>query len=173
MTARRLPTFLALALLLSCTAPPASASGPTVLSVEAWREDLRALAEALSTRHREPFRKVSRGDFERAVAELGTRIPTLADHEIVAGFARLAAKLGDGHTRLTLPEGDGPRIDRSHSPTAAPASDRLAFRRLPVRLGLFPEGLFVTAAMAAHRDLIGARVLRVGRMDAAAAVEAV
>ena len=84
---------------------------------------------------------------------------------------KLVAMLRDGHSRLTLPV--GPAADtQSHTPTAAPKTG-MAFHILPFRLYLFSDGLYVQAATPEHRDLVGARIVRIGTMTAEAALEAV
>jgi hypothetical protein len=55
---------------------------------------------------------------------------------------QIVAAVGDGHTRL--------------GPAWGPETGR---KVLPVVLGLFPEGLCVTAADSVHADLVGAQVL--------------
>jgi hypothetical protein len=47
------------------------------------------------------------------------------------------------------------------------------FRHLPVRFGWYQEGLFVRTATPEHRDLIGARVLRLGKRTVDEALAAV
>ena len=144
-----------------------------VFTAEQWRADQRVLATELPKVHRNAFARVPRDTFERAVAELDARIPSLADHEVVVGLTRLVAMLRDGHTRLTLPQDPAVGFDRAHTTTAPPKDSSLFVRHLPVHLDVYAEGLFVRAATPAHRDLIGARVLRVGRASADSALEAV
>ena len=91
-------------LLLAALAHPSEARGRSAgLSAEQWREDLSFLAERIRERHRDPFHEVEPEVFERTVAELHEAIPTLAEHRIIAGLARIVALVGDRHTRLTLP----------------------------------------------------------------------
>jgi hypothetical protein len=47
----------------------------------------------------------------------------------------------------------------------------LDYRSLPVRLYLFPDGLFVREALAGFEDLVGAQVLKIGGVDAKVALE--
>jgi hypothetical protein len=70
--------------------------------------------------------------------------PNLNDDEVMIGLFKLFAAVGDGHTLMFWPPG---------SP------------RLPVRLQLFKEGLFVTEATPAYADLLGAEVLGIGPKD--------
>ena len=144
------------------------------LSSEAWREDLQVLAETLREKHRNPFHHVARQDFDNAVATLERRLPELEEHEIIAEFARLVALLRDGHTRLSLPLNlDHLGFNPAHSTDLPPHEDIGSFHVLPVRLYLYEDGLFVRQTAVEHRDLLGARVLEIGRMPAAEAMEMV
>src|SRR5262249_7693001 len=49
-----------------------------------------------------------------------------------------------------------------HSATAKPRIPGLVFRHYPIRLGLFADTLWVIRADAAHRSLLGSRVVRLG-----------
>ncbi len=131
---------------------PADAS----MTAEKWREDLRFMAAEMRARHKNLFHATTRDEFEAAVKKLHERIPTLARHEIVVELMRLVASVGDGHTHMGL--GQDPK---------------LAFRRYPVRLYFFRDGLFVRGAAPEHARLAGARVLKIGNATADEAYRAV
>jgi hypothetical protein len=160
----------ACAALLATVAPAATQNA---LTAEQWRQDLRFLANELPRRHRDPFTRTTRAAFDSAVAALDQRIPALRDHEVVVGMASLVAMLRDGHTRLTLPEDTALGWDRAHTTTPPPRDSSLYFHHLPVRFALFSDGLFVTAATAEHRGLIGSRVVSIGGVAADAALQRV
>jgi len=173
------PTLIlfVLALLILCqigaaSVPPVqmTPARPSGLTDQQWRDDIDFLAKTVAEKHRHPFDILSRADFDKAVAALRDRVPALADHEVVVGMIRLVAMLRDGHSRLTLPVGAADT--QSHTPTAAPKSG-MAFHILPLKLYLFSDGLYVQAATPEHRDLVGARVVRIGTMPADAALEAI
>lgn len=69
-------------------------------SKEKWREDLKFIAEELPKRHKNAFHRVTREQFEKMVADLDARIPTLEDDAIVWEMVRIVAAIGDGHTGL-------------------------------------------------------------------------
>ncbi|QDZ06293.1 hypothetical protein FPZ24_01405 [Sphingomonas panacisoli] len=85
---------------------PASAAAVPTLTAEQWRADLRFMAAELERRHANVFHAVSRQAFTAAVADLDARIPSLQRNEIIVGMMRIAAMVGDGHTRVD------PRKDR-------------------------------------------------------------
>jgi hypothetical protein len=166
--------LIVIACLASSGATPAPpAKGPTVLTAEQWREDLRALASELPVRHRDAFHHISREAFEAACAALAHDVPHLSDTDIVVRLAMLVALVGDGHTRLTLPQDPAIAFIQEHTPTPPPRDARLMFRHLPVRFGWYSRGLFVRTATPEHRDLIGARVLRLGKRTVDEALAAV
>ncbi len=120
------------------------------IDTKAWREDLDLLAEALPKRHVNLFHTMTRAQFEQAVWALRERIPTLARHQVIVELARIVALIGDGHSRLDL--ADGPQV---------------AFRRYPLRLYLYSDGLFVQASDEVQA--VGARVVAIGETPIAQA----
>lgn len=148
-------TFCLALLGLFLSTPSTMQAQPTTA---AWQQDLDALKHRLQAGHPDLYHTTSKADLDAAFAALEERLPDLATHEVVVEVARLLALVGDGHT-FAMPGFDLLR------PTTG-------FRKVPIRLAVFDEGLFVIRADSAHRDLPGARVLRVGRMDVDAAFEA-
>ncbi|HEX8492370.1 MAG TPA: hypothetical protein VF658_05975 [Pyrinomonadaceae bacterium] len=111
------------------------------LSKEAWREDLQYLAREIPRRHKNAFHSVTREQFERAVAELDAQIPNLDDTKIALGLSRIAAMIGDGHTRVNW---------------------HWSYQRVPLSLFWFGKELRVTRTVAAYRRALGARVAKIG-----------
>lgn len=163
---------LVLSLLLSpALATPAAALPPD--QVAAWREDLDFLAQEAPGKHPDLFHSLPRDSWEGELAALRRALPELAPHEVVVELARIVAAVGDGHTRLTLPLAPGIDFFRGHSETPPPHDPALLLRQLPLRLELFDDGLFVTAVEPHHRQLHGARVLRIGGLSVEDATTAV
>ena len=150
---------LTIALLLGAAAGPAAAqrAGARAMpadSAAAWREDLRVLAAELPRRHPLIFEgltptRLTRATFDSAVRDLDRRIPALRRHEIVVGFQRIVALIGDGHTS----------INASFDPA-------LGYHYYPLRLEALADGIFVVAADSAHGALVGRQVRRIGSMTA-------
>jgi hypothetical protein len=113
------------------------------MDIQAWRADLDFLAEELPKRHVNLFHSMSREQFQQATQELRERIPALARHQVIVELARIVALIGDGHSRLDL--FDGPQV---------------AFRRYPLRLYHYSDGLFVQASD--NPQAVGARVVAIG-----------
>ena len=128
---------------------PQAATTPSsdTSSVRQWREDLAYLARELPRRHKNLFHSISRAQFDSALAVLDRKLPGLARHQVIIELARLVALVGDGHTNV--------------APTRDP---KIGFHAYPVRLYFFKDGLFVRSAAKAQGDLVGAKVLRIGRL---------
>jgi tetratricopeptide (TPR) repeat protein len=119
-----------------------------------WRYDLAFLARWTNAKAYHPFRTntgdrfvsdaiYTQSQFDEQVRKLSDAVPNLTDPQIELGMMRLLAALGDGHTEL----GGGPRPEYAMT--------------IPVKFESFQEGLFVTAAAPAYRNLLGARVLTI------------
>jgi hypothetical protein len=138
---------------------PAAAAAPAAipqLTAEQWRADLKFMAAEMEGRHGNLYHKVSRDKFAAAVADLDARIPTLERNQIIVGMMRIAAMVGDGHSRID------PRKDA-----------RFGFPSLPLKLYLFEDGLYVRAARPDHAGLVGARIEAIGGMPVDEAIRRV
>lgn len=140
------------ALVALCKSAAAQTLTPT--EVAAWREDVRTLAAELPRRHKNAFAHMPREQWDAAVQRLDARLPQLKRYEVIVELMRLAALVRDGHTALN------PDFE-----------ERTGFHRLPIRLYDFSDGLFIIAADSAHKDIVGSRVVRVGRATAAEALD--
>ncbi|MGH2532080.1 MAG: TPR end-of-group domain-containing protein [Thermomicrobiales bacterium] len=112
---------------------------------EGWRVDLRFFAREVKRRAYAPFGQISEERFDRLIAALDEAIPNLTDAQIILELTKILRHLGDGHAYVSPPE------DR----------DDLQ-RAIPLIFYQFEEGIFVTAADAAHRGLLGGQLLRIG-----------
>jgi hypothetical protein len=124
--------------------------------VRQWREDLAYLARELPRRHKNLFHTMRREQFDSALAVLDRKLPMLARHQVIVELARIVARAGDGHTNV--------------APTRDP---KIGFRTYPVKLYFFKDGLFVRSASREQADIVGAKVVRIGRLTTAQAYEAV
>ncbi|MDH3214862.1 MAG: S41 family peptidase [Candidatus Krumholzibacteria bacterium] len=137
------------AILASCVVAlvlPSSGAAKN-LSTHEWRQDLQYMARQLEQWHANLYHTVDREEFEAAVAALDRDIPNLAPHQIIVGLSRIVASVGDAHTYL-FPPFDGP----------------FAFGKYPVQYEWFSDGLFVTVADRSLTRILGAQVLRMGKV---------
>ena len=145
---RAIPLALALGHPASAQSPP-----PVELSAQQWRDDLAFMVAEMKRRHPDLYHRVSQQRFDAAVADLDARIPGLQRNQVIAGMMRIAAMVGDGHTRVD------PRKDA-----------KFGFPSLPLKLYLFEDGLFIRAAKPEFASLVGAEVLAVGGTPVAEAI---
>ncbi|MDQ3746267.1 MAG: S41 family peptidase [Acidobacteriota bacterium] len=128
---------------------------PTPLGADKWRQDLQFLATQLPLLHVNAFTKITRDEFDRAVADLNRDIPTLQDRQIIVRLTQIVAMIGDAHTSL--------RADGTPQ----------QFRVYPLTLYWLKDGLYATAAAAPYKKALGARLVRVGDTDVQQAYQTV
>lgn len=109
-----------------------------------WREAETRILHALEKKHPNPWFRLPEADFQRQVADLDRDLPRLTERQVVLRWKLILASLGDEHTSLWEQE------------TGA--------ERWPVAVGICADGVLVTDASSAYRDLLGARVVAVGGM---------
>src|SRR5687767_15067616 len=144
---RSLTCWLTLLILLSSCA---SQNATTEIAPAAWRADLRYLASELPSRHVNAFHTVSRETFAAEVARLDAAIPGMNGDEILVGFTKIVALIGDGHTHLDLPP---------------------SYLRYPVELQWFGDELRVVIAAAPYHAAVGARVVAIGSTSVSEVME--
>jgi len=123
-------------------------SVPDSLEVNRWSGDLDFLAQEMPARHAHLFHAVRREQFDSAIAAIRRRLPSLSRSAVIVELMRLAALIGDGHTSLS------PWRDTA-----------VGFHTLPVALYRFSGGYYVRAATREQTSLLGARVVRIGRVS--------
>ncbi len=130
-----------------------SAAPMDTTQVRLWRDDLRFLRAEMPARHANLFHAMTRAQFDSACTAIDGALPRLARHQVVVELMKLDALVGDGHSNV--------------SPWRDSAA---AFHELPIELYAFEDGLFIRAATAGHRDLVGERVVAVGGVPVAEAL---
>jgi hypothetical protein len=122
-----------------------------------WREDLAYLRDELRARHANVFHALTPRDYEQGFADLERRVPQLRDDQIVVEIARLAARIGDGHTGVFFFSNRG----------------NFPHRQLPIELYAATDGWLILATDSEHRELIGSQLLKIGSADPDAVFSAV
>jgi len=135
----------------------AAASAREADSTRRWREDLSYFASEAPRRHPNFYHHLTRDEFSAMVRDLSNRVPAAQDYEIIVGLARITAALGprDGHSRVNL------------------LSPDLHFHTLPLNFHMYSDGIFVRAASKQYADVVGARLIAIGRLSAEDAFRAV
>lgn len=139
-------------LLVIPTSAQERAPAQSAEAVAAWRADLDTLAREMERIHPNLYWRLSRDEFAAAFAALAAELPYLTDEQIKVGIIRLGA-LVDGHSFVD------------------PFQPAIGFHLVPLQLYLFADGLYVIDADAAYAHLIGGRVVNIGDLSAAAALE--
>lgn len=121
------------------------------LTKEKWRQDLQYLSKELMLRHKNIFHTVSREEFERAVAELDSEIPSLQEPEIILRLQQIISMIGDSHTSLA----DFPPN---------------TFHWYPLALFWFGNELRVLRTTSTYNRALGGKVVRIGNSNIADAV---
>jgi hypothetical protein len=123
-------------LLAACAAPDPEMD----LSERAYREDLAVLAERFPRQERS-LTGITRGRFERRVAELRTRTASMTPEAFIMGVQWAVAAADNAHTKALV--------------------EQLLPLRLPIELRWFAEGLYVVATKPVDETLLGARVVEI------------
>src|SRR3954447_18225878 len=133
--------------------PAVSAPKPEALrpvTKAQWHSDLSFFARELPKRHANAFHAVTHEQFAEAVQQLDSRIDAATDDEIVTGFVRLTALVGDGHTHVSLPPN---------------------WHRLAVAIVPFGDEWRVTRTTPANKTLLGQRATAIDGVPIADAVK--
>jgi hypothetical protein len=166
-------TILAMTVTLAAVLAPSRCGALRAEEIERWRADLAFARERLLEIHPDPFHRRPRKQLDSAFEALERSLDRLHAYEVVVELAAIVASLGDGHSRLTLPLPANAGFVTGHAPSDPPADPGLAFHTLPVRLGLYREGLIVERIEARYADLAGARVVAIGGVPVDRAIAAV
>ena len=108
-----------------------------------WQQDLRFLQKTVHEDYSFLFKKTTAADFDAAVEQLYVSIPTMDDHEVFTGIARIIASFKYGHTRIGF----------SDSPVP------LHFLR--IAMYHFDDGIYVQGVHNAHEKALGAKVVAI------------
>ncbi len=117
------------------------------ITKEQWREDLRFLASSIREHHPNPFKHLSEDSFQNQIDSLHSVIPTLDDHEVIVKMASIVAQLKDGHTQLR-------------------GGLQFLTGQYPFGFIVCNDGIFVTKAPVALKEVLGRRLLRIGAVSA-------
>jgi hypothetical protein len=135
-----------LLLAVVAAALPAAAVAQDLTS---WRQDLRIIAEQVPARHPNAFYRMSRASWDSAVRSIDSRLPQMSRDQAIVAFMQLVALVNDGHTAIN------PLFDRA-----------MSVRYYPVEFHRFEDGLYIKSAAPKYASIVGAKVLRVGKVSA-------
>jgi hypothetical protein len=123
----------------------AGQNAPPKLTAAQWQADVRFLGDELPRRHRNAFHRVKKEDFDATVKAVYDAVPSMTEDEIIVGLMKIVGKVRDGHTNL---------IARQYFRSGV----------YPVGFYLFSDGLYVRKAAPNYPEMVGGKVVRVGKM---------
>lgn len=126
---------------------------------EAWLEDLQFLQTEVHQNYSFLFKKITPEVFDEQVEVLKQAIPSLADHEIIVGMAKLVASFKYGHTAIGL--------------SGWSRGNVVGFHQYPFHLYQFKDGIYIQGVHQDYAKAIGAKVLRIGQQSIDEAIQSV
>jgi len=148
------------ALFLTCAAQvdhnvQATSVATTKLTAADWQSDLRFLQQTVHKDYSFLFKNIKANEFDAAVDKLYNAIPSMKEHEVLAGFARIVASFKYGHTDIGWRE--------------SPVKYHVA----PVNFYWFSDGVYAEGADKKYENIIGAKLIKVEGMPVEQALAAV
>jgi hypothetical protein len=131
-----------------------AASFPDKVALEQWARDLDFLTTELPKRHKNLFHNISESEFMIQIEELKTKLPSLAPDEILVGFMKIIASVGDSHTTLGYRPQQG----------------------LPLMLYWFKDGIAILNTTSDYKNILYGKITALGGKsikDVAAALEVI
>jgi tetratricopeptide (TPR) repeat protein len=117
-------------------------------TAEEWRRDIDILTAKIEKYHPVPWARISREAFIGRAERIKASLPDWDKEQTILEVVALVASLRDGHTSVLL-------------------SNQSSFNMwFPIRLEKFHDGIFITAVDTKNSILLGAKVLRMGKLDA-------
>lgn len=123
------------------------------MSTELWQTDIKVLAQNLPAKHPNFYTKHTAQEFEEAFDALSEQVPMLDDSQIVMELNRLVAMGNDAHTNIEF------------------SAYAKSMHRLPIQIIVLSDGVFITGATSAYKELVGAQIIKFGDTDALEAFE--
>ncbi|HUF03008.1 MAG TPA: hypothetical protein VMM38_02425 [Aridibacter sp.] len=111
-----------------------------------WREDLEYIKRTLPEKHANLFRRLDRDKFYVELEKLDKELPGMTANRAAIEFERIAGLARDGHTW-----------------TSPLFYEKSGFRLLPFLMYAFSDGIYIRKAAPELKDILGAKVLGVGK----------
>jgi hypothetical protein len=108
-------------------------------TAEQWAQDLDVLSVELPKRHKNLFFRISQAEFENSVLRFKAVLPTLPPDEIIVGFKKIVASIGDAHTTF------------GYRTRAA----------LPLMTSWFDDGIWITNTVSPFDPLLNSRIMAI------------
>ncbi|MBK9337321.1 MAG: hypothetical protein IPM98_12385 [Lewinellaceae bacterium] len=126
----------------------------TQLSAEQWRADIALLQRELPKRHPNLYQYYPQPAFEADLAKLAENLEGKNDLQVALEIQAVVARFQDAHTRLELSS----LIQQQG-------------KVIPVGLGWYAEGLFVSGTVQRFAPALGKKVLEINGLETSVALE--
>ncbi len=146
--------FLVILSFLSIFCVHFSIAADNKLTAEQWEADIKYFVNEMSKVHINPYHTTPKNRFEENSAAFTGKLSHMSDYEVITELAKLTAMIGDGHTALNI---FGFHENSNQS--------SFRFHIFPVRVYIFPEGLYVTGAAPQYSKLQGSRITKINGKD--------
>ena len=112
-----------------------------------WQKDIDILTAKIEQYHPMPWAKISKDEFMTNAGKIRSNLSNWKNEKIIVEIMKLVSSLMDGHTEVLLNSQE---------------SFNLWF---PIRMEKFYDGVYITATDSLNSNLLGAKVLKIGKMD--------
>ncbi len=126
------------------------ATAQSNLTANDWQNDLKLLQSTVHNEYSFLFKKTTVEEFDTQVDELFNAIPSLEDHEITLGIARIVASFKYGHTDVGF-----------------------RYQQLPINLYHFNDGVYIQGLHKDYEQALGAKVISIEGVTIEDALKAV
>ncbi len=140
---------------LLCIALVMSSSSQTNHSADDWQSDLRFLQQTVHKDYPFLFKNITAEQFDAEVDKLYKSLPSLQEHERLAGLGRIVALFKYGHTSIGWMD--------------APVKYHVA----PMNLYWFSDGVYVEGANKDNGSIVGAKLVKIEGVPVTQAIDAV
>lgn len=142
-------------LFLLCIALVTSSCSQTNLTAADWQSDLRFLQQTVHKDYSPLFKNITAQQFDEEVTKLYKELPSMQEHERLAGIGRIVALFKYGHTSISWRE--------------APVKYHVA----PINFYWFSDGMYVEGADKNNAAIVGAKLVKVEGMPVMQALKAI
>ena len=113
-----------------------------------WAEDIDILTSKIERYHPMPWAKISKEEFLSQASELKNNLHKWSNEKIIVELMKLIALLEDGHSEVLLNYQEKLNL------------------WFPLRIEKFYDGIFIIATDSVNKELLGSKVLKLGKYDA-------
>jgi tetratricopeptide (TPR) repeat protein len=118
-----------------------------------WEEDLDYMVERLEVMHPNVYANISQEDLHKQVEVIKSRIPEMADTELVMAIHELIALIQDMHTGVALWEGMETDLVKS-------------LKLYPLVFYKFEDGIYIASADEKYKGIVGKKVINFNNLTA-------